>query len=582
MSAYTATATGDFNVADQWGGAGVPGIGDTATDTGGYTLTLSANTTMGTSPATASTVLTVGSGSIVVGGYTFDVRGDIQYNTAGQITVGAGGRLRLDNVPDGVTYRHKIGSAHNQTTSRLEVTGSSGSPATLDYSPAGTTGTGSIIANSVIGGGHARVQYATVTLSAIYFYPYNNTGWDYYWKNCTFTGSAGPAYVTGFMGANSDVDILDNTFTGTTSTYCFDLYGYTTLTGGHVNILRNDFDKAIRTGVPRQWVVEDNLLRDGIATNGSWNTNWGSFARNVWVKDDVNEVGCYGGQTDTYVVGTFGGANMHCFTLSSGWTGAAVFTGLIFDLDPSDSAGDLIMVQTSGTAARTLAVTYCLALPRRSAVAPAGMLVSSQAPASGTTVTVEHNTAIAAGTSGEIGGVVRVGETQSGYADMFDSVQSNIGWGVVDAYGIIWQIDSPGPADGMFTVADFNCGYDVTGGAPFSDNYEPTSAKFGSAPGGNDVNVNPQFADTTRNIVTWDTAQGSGTGTVTAALNYISADIVTRIAALTAWVRAGYAPGNISVKDAGHDGVTIGAVEYAAPTVADAVTSYNLLLLGVG
>jgi len=54
---------------------------------------------------------------------------------------------------------------------------------------------------------------------------------------------------------------------------------------------------------------------------------------------------------------------------------------------------------------------------------------------------------------------------------------------------------------------------------------------------------------------------------------------VSIIEVLRLWIRRGFAPTSASYRNAGHDGVTIGAVEYTAPGGA---SNQNLLLLGIG
>ena len=90
-------------------------------------------------------------------------------------------------------------------------------------------------------------------------------------------------------------------------------------------------------------------------------------------------------------------------------------------------------------------------------------------------------------------------------------------------------------------------------------------------PGANDVSGDPQFVDSTRSLQTWDGALG-GPGTVANALAELRKRTDPKgynarytVAALLAWVKAGFAPRNRAYKPA-HDTVApsngwIGAIE---------------------
>lgn len=97
--------------------------------------------------------------------------------------------------------------------------------------------------------------------------------------------------------------------------------------------------------------------------------------------------------------------------------------------------------------------------------------------------------------------------------------------------------------------------------------------------GGNDLNgINPNFTDHNRGLVSWQSLHGGGTyqdgiNTLLKINGYNSTSKTqvpaeksgVTVADLISYVRSGYAPTNITYKDAGHDGATIGAVEYFNP-----------------
>ena len=90
-----------------------------------------------------------------------------------------------------------------------------------------------------------------------------------------------------------------------------------------------------------------------------------------------------------------------------------------------------------------------------------------------------------------------------------------------------------------------------------------------TAPGAGDlVNVDPEFADTTRNLATWDHIVMGGPGTAAHAMQLLQATPTLTKTSLLPWVRAGYAPTNAALLTSAYDGTTIGAVQPSGGLVA--------------
>jgi hypothetical protein len=111
-AAFTASVTGDWSSSATWGGAGVPGIGDTATVNSGITVTVPASTavTFGTSPAAANTVvLALGTGGHIrlLAGSTFHIRGAASTGTGTDIAaqVDGGATWDWDSSVSGIGYQ---------------------------------------------------------------------------------------------------------------------------------------------------------------------------------------------------------------------------------------------------------------------------------------------------------------------------------------------------------------------------------------------------------------------------------------------------------------------------------------------
>lgn len=567
MATFTSKAAGDWSASGQttWNEAGVPASGDTVTVN--HAITVDTNTTVGAGGASGTVALTVNATLTIASGVAFDVRGSIDYNNASiQYTSGgAGGRLRLADCPDGGTYSHNIGKAHNQGSAFLYIVGNSGTPFTLDFTPAGTTGIGYIENGGFIGGGQVRVQYADVTLGSsgndIEFYPRNSTAWNYYWKNCTFTSCGSIRSSAGFMGASGYLNMLDNKHITTAGTYPFSLTFYNAKATGERNILRCDFDRTPYLGSPADLTIDYCLLRDGAPGVGSLGgAQWDAFSNSVYVKDHQSDDLIYGSMLDVYVAGTYSGTNMHGFQPAVN-CGSITLDGLFFDLACSDASGDMISPQTADTSSRTITVQNCIMPASRNGGHSPGLLCSFQNPASGLTVNIYHNSIYESLTSAEGGAIARLGETQVTYPGLIPNLKSNLAIGPVDGY-IVKHATAGNVADATVTDADYNAGWNSSGGgAAFTDNYQPANAKFGSTPGTHDVAANPQLVDIGRNLLTY-----TGEATVTDALDALwdTGDIETAIDALFAYVRGGWTPQNPAYDSTAHDGGTIGAVAYSA------------------
>jgi hypothetical protein len=106
----------------------------------------------------------------------------------------------------------------------------------------------------------------------------------------------------------------------------------------------------------------------------------------------------------------------------------------------------------------------------------------------------------------------------------------------------------------------------------------------------NDTTVNPQFVDETRCLAKWgaeigvDETYAAVVGELLRRNGYDPATMTQSAtpssvtpADLVAWVRAGFAPTNAALQDAGHDGVTIGAMEYVSASATHDLTASDLV-----
>jgi len=112
---------------------------------------------------------------------------------------------------------------------------------------------------------------------------------------------------------------------------------------------------------------------------------------------------------------------------------------------------------------------------------------------------------------------------------------------------------------------NFNCGFNLIAGSEGNGINLPVTAAHSA----NSITADPEFVDSSRDIEAWDASLG-GPGTVASAvaelaklgLSTYNSDY--NVADLNTFHRGGFAPQNTELKDNGHDGVTMGAVEFLA------------------
>ena len=582
-AACASNAAGPWSTAGTWTscGGGSPGIGDTASIT--HAVTVSGNTTVGTSPAGGNTVVTVsGAGSLTVNsGISLTVRGGMEFST-NIFTLEAGSILEFDasnaTTPLSQKYELRLGTSHNQVP-QLVANGTSGSHVTIRSNSGGgnawiNDGTGPWLR----GAGTLNLNYVDFlrmgdsSNRAIRTSP-SNSGDSVKILNCTFDTTGG---IGGTYNMNADLGtfrIEDTNFTNTAATEAWRVENATSYASGTRTVLRNVFDKHVLFYTPGGFTIEDNYFHEALAsTAGAWTTfrhNFirltgpynavlirGSTYRNFWYWDDPSEANP-----------KFNQAGLTTLTMD----------GDIYESDQTVAGeGDCILGDVPGSAA-TLTIQNQIALPN--AIGDNSCTLTSYSGNANLTVIVNHNTALL-GTQQ----MLTVGETYIGHTGMVSSFRSNLGW---DTSARGYLMADSGVNDSVSNLvtsanANYNNAYNNLAGSN-AKGYNNLEFSSGS-PGANDLAVNPNFVDSARDIAKWDTSLG-GAGTDSNVItelrkrglstwnsNYSTQNLI-------AYIRAGFAPTNVSLQNAGHDGVTIGAVEYQAASTGQAG---GVLLLGVG
>lgn len=276
--------------------------------------------------------------------------------------------------------------------------------------------------------------------------------------------------------------------------------------------------------------------------------------------------------TDSYLLiqpasGTI--SNIHPVVLSG--TRSLTVDGLIMEGGDGITAADGDWITGTPSVPVTYSILRCLAIPRANTANHVGQFVSWLGN-SNVTCNLEHNTYVTS-YNGLESGAPSCGETYAGHAGMMGTCRSNLAVGLSAGTGVIASRRNTGTVSDTYTLATcshngvHNAANNVVGVLGYCDYATVVQPMFTSTTGlgANDVRADPQFVDSSRNIASWAVTRGSVAGTYAAkvvdAETYLRND-PSLIADLLAHVRAGWRPTNVLFLNAGHDGVTIGALAW--------------------
>lgn len=586
MGNFTSKAAGNWSSGGQttWNEVGVPGNGDTVTSLN-HAIAVDVNTTVGTSGPTGTAAITFGASGVLTinSGVQFTCRGDILCATGGtsraSIVQLGGSILEMDasqaTTPLSQTYKIRLGGA-NADKCRFETQGTAGNRCTVRsnagggnafFTRGGFTNTGFMVA--------AYTDFLRIGDSGNPFLGADLTTSNAISKldlsNCTLD-SCGllDATLGGTPGAASIMSFVNVTHKNTVPATALKLTTGASPTGTRL-VKGCIFDKDVTVNAASGWTFggantgDENLFNAGMTMAGS--SAWATFRNAILRRGTTNQETAMGGMQDVLFMQDHTTANPHFVGLGTTLpAGTYTFNGCLFWFKGSDTAGDGILGENAG-AATILAVQNCIVLPNGGAGLASCSLVSLLGNAS-LSVSMLHNT----GMDGNSQALITYGETYASYAGMITGFKSNLVWRPSGTQGYKMFRDVAGNAitDTCSPAnAGYNTGWNLAAGNNGKGYHASNNATvmFSSAPGTNDVDVNPGFVDSTRSIATWDTSLG-GPGTVANALTELGKkndatgyNSAYSIPALLAYLRGGFAPRNTALKNAGHDGVTIGAVE---------------------
>lgn len=566
MSAITTAQAGNWGVGSTWTGGVVPVDGDTVTLN--HAVTLSDARTVGASPGAddATPAILCNANLTIAATGVLTCRGDIDLDTGGLI-LQAGATLEFDasQAGDPGTAAYVCRSLNAVAgDGKLTISGSSGSRCTVRSNAGGANG--SFIYQET---GDLVVDYCDFARIGLAMSPWTaaiaaaaGSGESFHLGNCTFDADCGPIGERFGLASNpaGDVELINVTHRGP---FAVGLPAEAPTTGARtISGCRLDFTYLWQcTG----YSISDTAFKTG------WDFTEGPLA--LWENNllaqpeaSLGDLPAPGAIHDTYVVFIGDPGNLHGLTVGDH---TEEFDGCIFDLPDGDSGqGDCITFNQLASAT-TIPVRRCIVLPNAAGLGTGSLL--SCLGGSNANLIAEHNTYC--GTFG-----VYVGESYSGHANMVVSLKSNMAWSGSANSALIIRAD-PGTAEDVVAAAD----------ATNNGTFNPNGDGYGSdltfstgSPGANDVDGDPEFVDSARNIKTWDTSLG-GAGTVANALvelykknDAAGYNAAYSIAALLAYVRAGFNFRNADFHDAGHDGTDIGAGEFEPPANPGVLQSQNL------
>lgn len=606
MAVKTSAATGNLSDGATWVGGVAPADDDDIIIATGHTITVSANKTLGGSRAQASdwgsardfaaeppAVEIQGTGSLVIAAdVTFTVRGDIDVDAIAtkDITMNAGSVLAIDSSAAAAptTTQYKINCI------RLTVTGTSwaaGDFCLLDGNPTGNGmnavfqgASGGVNANrSNINATYLRVtRFGSASVDGILL---NGRDEAHSLVHVEFDGNGRIDIATAIAAGQNftwQYVTFKNSLHATNSCETVSVVAPTTGTRLFQSIV---FDKPPAFIALPGTDIDNMILLSGlvIATGTSeWGDvknsliRWGNSGGSLLNSQDIHDNFFYNDGTSAahgikpLAAGTANDIHDNVFE----W---------VYPLAAGNGSGDLIFPQNG--AGGTCTIQGNISVPN--AVQDSTGDLVSMGSNTNLNCKIFHNTVPSTSATGE-GSLLHVAETSLPIAGAVSEVKSNLIYtptgrtpGVkavrMDNATIVQDIITP-------SGWDYNWGFGLAAGSEgngFHDNEVGAGDMFSTVPtDSNGGTGDPQFVNVLGKMATWDLSLG-GDGTAANALvemgklNDTDFDTNYTVANLLAYIRGCFAVQNPSLRNAGHDGETIGAGEFV-------ITVRSFALLGVG
>ncbi len=527
-AARTSSQSGPWSASATWGGSAAPGDGDTATISTGHVVTVDVNTTVGTSGVNGTTVVTMAaitSQVVVATGVTFVLRGDFLVRagataTVAQLLLNAGATLEFDSsaAADPANTKYAVKPHANSFFGYFRADGTAGSRCTVRSNAGG--GNGYFSRGGFVFGGDFVASYTDFLrigdATQIGFSPYftsSGTGTVWNVQHCSFTSCGGISGSGTGAAAISSIQHKYNLHTGTVASYPLMFTATVAMTSGIRNITGNVFDKIVGydgavTASPLDYTIEDNMFYGGVNFGA---TSLASFARNLWRSAGSSMQGRGSMSSNLVLLDTYTDGGVHVpdihATVPFGWE-YNVIDGTFAAANMADISDGVI---TTAGATQTISVKYNLLLPVGDGRGACSLVTLRYADFA-VTLQIEHNTVASGFCLIEL-----ISATDAAGASAGTIKDNNVfGSLLSDAYMLLdvshGQLASPTPQQDMWPVASIatNNRFQITdtrAGKDFLTNQgNGYIAKWSVTPGTSDLEVDPQFVDSTRNTATFDSA----------------------------------------------------------------------------
>lgn len=545
MAQYTSSQSGNWSDPATWGGAGVPGNGDTAIIAANTTVTVDVDVTVGASNGNyaagsieaairrlGSIGATSGGRLVVAAGKTLRLRGDLidSWTLASVsegyqlLTLEEGAQLIFDASTTSPTSTIYVAGPDGNTrpNCRYHFLGTAANPCIVTSDPGGANGRFSLRGFAIaMGGLYARFtkfsRIGDAANSAFAFYP-NSThvGVVFDVEDCEFDGCGKWETIIAMPSGANVYRVLRSHWRNTLSAECLVPRCSTAKTTGERLIEGCTFDKLLgQVSSAPQWtdfVIRNCVLYGSMAYNPDATGVWNVIERCILRKTTASVWSFNGNGSRLYAANDHDVTNPH-------YIGSTIHTsptidGVICDGGKNSESGDLWLSPTSNpSVARVYTARNILGIPNPSG-GSCGIITIFGTATSNVSYRLERLTVFGKGS----GWCVSVGETGTLPAGLIEYLRSSLFWATADASPLpLKTVDNRNatadnnPIEDLIAPdnANYNAGFNTRAVYPrswFTNEGRGYAQKWSVTPGANDVDgQDPQFVDTTRNAAVADT-----------------------------------------------------------------------------